>query len=73
MRPIVALEWVAELEMFRPLPHEANASARAEAIAAATRRPAVAAELARGVSADMLMRSHTFGPNKQEQQGADVS
>ena len=56
--------------MLRPLPRNSSAAARAGSIAGATRRPAVAAELARGVSVDTLMRSHTFGPNKQEQQGA---
>eukprot|EP00965_Chrysotila_dentata_P214085 6188011-Pleurochrysis_carterae.AAC.1 len=34
------------------------------------RRAAVATELARGVSVDMLVRAHTQGPNKQEEHGA---
>ena len=38
-------------------------------LARASRRPAVVAEVARGVSVDMLLRSHTQGPNKQEARG----
>ena len=100
VRPSVALEWVAELQLMRPLPVNASLGASGHAAsghaasghaatganaaganaAAATRvaraelasmrRPAVAAEVAAGVSIDMLLRSHTFGPNKQERQGA---
>lgn len=82
VRPAIALEWVADLTVLRP-PHTAPETARSAEpslaeqshawssamLAGAERHPAVAAELARGVSADMLLRSHTFGPNKQERQG----
>ena len=65
VRPIVALEWVADLAILRP-PSTSSINSRAAFDARRPeRRPAVAAELARGVSADMLMRSHAFGPNKQ--------
>ena len=63
VRPIVALEWVADLAILRP-PTTSSTRAAFDA-RRPERRPAVAAELARGVSADMLMRSHAFGPNKQ--------
>ena len=77
VRPIVALEWVADLAILRPptispdlaiLRPSTTSSINPRAAFDARRperRPAVAAELARGVSADMLMRSHAFGPNKQ--------
>ena len=70
IRPSVALEWVAELAVVKPLPPNATARDTASAIAAASRRPAIAAELAHGVSVDMLLRSHAQGPNKQDQRGA---
>ena len=76
VRPSVALEWVAELEIISPM--RANASqldverslATVAAGRAGERRPAVAAEVASGVSVDMLLRSHAQGPNKQDAQGA---
>ena len=67
VRPIVALEWVADLAILRP-PTTSSILGNSRAAFDARRperRPAVAAELARGVSADMLLRSHAFGPNKQ--------
>jgi len=65
VRPIVALDWVADL-IIHPPPSTTSINTRAAFDARRPeRRPAVAAELARGVSADMLMRSHAFGPNKQ--------
>ena len=70
LRPSIALEWVAEIETIAPLGRGAgNATVATAAMARAARRPAVAAELARGVSVDMLLRSHAQGPNKQDEQG----
>lgn len=68
LRPSIALEWVAELEVMRP-PGRADEHG-APLAAAPARRAAVVAELAHGVSADMLLRSHAQGPNKQEAHGA---
>lgn len=58
-----------------PLVRDASISDVGKAVADASRssksrRPAIAAQLARGVSVDMLLRSHTQGPNKQEKRGA---
>ncbi|KAL1519809.1 hypothetical protein AB1Y20_023316 [Prymnesium parvum] len=79
LRPLVAREWVAELAVIPPLPAnlsrlrgsaEAAAFAAAAERMAANRRPAIATQLAHGVSIDMLLRTHTQGPNKQEARGA---
>ena len=51
--------------MIEPPTQRANRSA-GEAAAAAARRPAVVAELAQGVSIDVLLRTRAQGPNKQD-------
>ena len=62
---------MAELAVVEPPAANGSAdAARAAASAAAARRPAVAAELARGVSTDMLLRTRAQGPNKQDDKGA---
>ena len=67
------VEWVAELKTIAPLRRNATEVEAAMAMAAAVRRPAVAAEIANGVSLDMLLRSHAQGPNKQDQRGKRCS
>ena len=71
---LVAREWVAELAIVQPGSFADAATvmqpnASMALMATATRRPAVVAELARGVSTDILLRTRAQGPNKQEAHG----